>query len=198
MGKNIVWHKGKVNAQNREKLNGHKGACLWFTGLSGSGKSTIANELEAQLNRIGVHTYLMDGDNIRHGLSSDLAFSIEEIQENNRRIGEVARLFVDAGMIIITSFISPFRKDRNKVRSLMPEERFIEIHVDCDIKVCEKRDPKGLYKKARKGLIKNFIGISSPYEPPLKPEILLQNENKDKIKDNVKKVIDYLTSKGII
>ena len=162
MSTNITWHNTNVSKSDREKLNGHKGACIWFTGLSGSGKSTIANELEIRLNQLGIHTYLLDGDNIRHGLNKNLDFSDEGRKENVRRIGEVAKLFVDAGIIVLTAFISPFREDRENVRKLLNKDEFIEVFVDADLETCESRDPKGLYKKARAGEIKDFTGISSP------------------------------------
>ena len=145
---NIVWHQGAVTRSDREKLNGHKGACVWLTGLSGSGKSTIAVQLEKQLAESGVRTYILDGDNIRHGLNKNLGFSPEDRTENIRRIGEVAKLFVDAGTVVLTAFISPYRADRDQVRTLMPDD-FVEVHVDCPIEVCEQRDVKGLYQKAR-------------------------------------------------
>lgn len=198
MTKNITWHNTKINKENRSKLNGHKPACIWLTGLSGSGKSTLAVELENELYKLGVHSYILDGDNIRHGLNKDLGFSDEDREENIRRIGEVAKLFVDAGFIVITAFISPFRKDRDNVRKLFDNNQFIEIFVDCDLKVCEERDPKGLYKKARQGEIRDFTGIDSPYEEPLKPELKLYNDNSTDISQNVKNIIDYLRNKNII
>jgi len=168
---NIVWHQGAVNREDREKLNGHKGATVWLTGLSGSGKSTIAVDLEKRLAERGVRTYILDGDNIRHGLNKNLGFSPEDRTENIRRIGEVAKLFTDAGVVAITAFISPYRADRDQVRALMKPGDFIEILVDCPVEVCEQRDVKGLYKKARAGELKNFTGIDSPYEEPERPEI---------------------------
>lgn len=188
----IVWHEGRLSRSDRERIKGHKGACLWFTGLSGSGKSTIANELEGELNARGVHTYLLDGDNIRHGLNRDLGFSEEERTENIRRLGEVAGLFVDAGIIVLTAFISPFEKDRKFVRSLMPAGAFIEIFVCADMETCEARDPKGLYKKARTGQIKDFTGIDSPYEIPVDPELTIHNDHGSRVTDHVMKIIAYL------
>ncbi len=189
---NISWHSLKVTRSDREKIKNHKGVCIWFTGLSGSGKSTLANELELQLNKIGIHTYLLDGDNIRHGLNKNLDFSSEGRRENIRRIGEVAKLFVDAGIVIITAFISPFREDRENVRNLLKKNEFIEIYVECDLDTCEIRDPKGLYKKARLGEIKDFTGISSPYEIPINSEFVINNGNNSDIILNVNKIIDYL------
>lgn len=189
--KNIVWHNHKVTKQDRATLKKQKPVILWFTGLSGSGKSTIANAVEAKLYEMGKHTYLLDGDNIRHGLNRDLGFSEKDRIENIRRIGEVAKLFVDSGLIVLTAFISPFQKDRDLVRKMVEESEFIEIYVDTPLEICEQRDPKGLYKKARAGEIPNFTGISSPYEPPKNPEIHLKND-KMSIEECVEKVIEYL------
>ena len=198
MSDNIVWHKAKITKSNRGKLNGHKSACLWFTGLSGSGKSTLANEVELALHNNGIHTYLLDGDNIRHGLNNNLDFSDEGRKENIRRIGEVAKLFVDAGIVVLTAFISPFREDRDKVRNILDAGEFIEIFVDADLKTCETRDPKGLYKKARAGEIKDFTGISSPYEAPISPEIKIDNGSETDILENVKNIVEYLMQNKII
>jgi adenylyl-sulfate kinase len=169
----IYWSRGKVSAAQRELLNGHSGCVIWLTGLSGSGKSTIAVELERKLFQRGRHTYILDGDNIRHGLCSDLGFSPEDRTENIRRIGEVARLFADAGIICISAFISPYRGDRDLARKIAQPGRFAEVYLNAPLEVCEQRDPKGLYARARAGEIKEFTGISAPYEPPLKPEIEL-------------------------
>lgn len=198
MSKNIVWHSTKVSNEDREKLNGHKGACIWFTGLSGSGKSTLANELELRLHKLDKHTYLLDGDNIRHGLNKNLDFSDESRQENIRRIGEVAKLFVDAGIIVLTAFISPFKSDRDQVRNLIDNDKFIEVYVECDLETCEERDPKGLYKKARAGEIKDFTGINSPYEKPEYPELIIDNSKNSNIHYNVEKIISFLSSNDII
>ncbi len=195
---NIIPHKSKISRSDHEKLNGHKGACIWFTGLSGSGKSTLANAVEKVLFNKGIHTYLLDGDTIRQGLNSDLDFSKEGRIENIRRIGEVSNLFVDAGLIVLTSFISPFKKDREIVRNLLPKNKFIEIFVDCDLETCEKRDPKGLYKKARAGEINDFTGISSPYEEPKNPELKIDNSTNSILVENVKSIIEYLEQKKII
>jgi adenylylsulfate kinase len=194
---NIVWHATHISKEERARLKKQKACILWFTGLSGSGKSTLANALEAKLYTIGIHTYLLDGDNIRHGLNRDLGFSEADRVENIRRIGEVAKLFVDSGTIVLSAFISPFIKDREQVRELVEANEFIEVFVDTPLEVCESRDPKGLYKKARLGEIKNFTGIDSPYEKPCTPEIHLIND-KANINDNVDKILDYLIQNGYI
>jgi adenylyl-sulfate kinase len=173
---NISWTRGKVTAEHRARQNGHVGCVVWLTGLSAAGKSTIATELERELFRRGRHAYVLDGDNMRHGLCSDLAFSPEDRKENIRRIGEVARLFADAGFICVTAFISPYRSDRELARRIAPEGKFIEVYLNSPLEVCERRDPKGLYAKARAGAIKDFTGISAPYEPPLQPEIELHTD----------------------
>lgn len=194
---NIVWHKHSITKEDRAKKTGQKPCILWFTGLSGSGKSTIANTLEKMLYENGNLTYLLDGDNIRHGLNRDLGFDEASRKENIRRIGEVAKLFVDSGLIVLTAFISPFIKDREFVRNLVEEGEFIEIFIDTPLDVCEKRDPKGLYKKARNGEIKDFTGIHSPYEPPKSPEIHIIN---DKItpKEACEQIMQYLKNHKII
>nr|WP_308302511.1 adenylyl-sulfate kinase [Peribacillus deserti] len=174
MDNHIIWHKSAITREDRHHLNGHKSGVLWFTGLSGSGKSTLANAVDAQLYELGVRSYVLDGDNIRHGLNKGLGFGIEDRIENIRRIGEVAKLFADSGQIVSTAFISPFREDREQARSLFPSGEFIEIFVDCPLAVCEKRDPKGLYRKARRGEIRDFTGIDSPYEAPLNPELIIE------------------------
>jgi adenylyl-sulfate kinase len=171
MSDNLFWTRGKVGAEQRALRTGHPGCVVWLTGLSASGKSTIATELERQLCGAGRFAYLLDGDNVRHGLCSDLGFSPEARKENIRRVGEVAKLFADAGFICITAFISPYWSDRELVRAIVPQGKFLEVYVNAPLAVCEQRDPKGLYAKARTGQIKEFTGISSPYEPPLKPEI---------------------------
>jgi len=195
--KNITWHDSGITKEDREKKSGHKGAVIWFTGLSGSGKSTIAVELQAVLFEKGCNTFILDGDNIRHGLNKDLGFSPEDREENIRRIGEVAKLFSEAGFLVMTSFISPYRKDRDQARSILPEGDFIEIFVTADLSVCEERDPKGLYKKARKGEIAEFTGISAPYEEPLKPELVIHTDSETKEK-SAKRVLDYLKEHGYI
>lgn len=194
---NITWHHTAVTKEARHLLNGHQSCVLWFTGLSGSGKSTLANAVDKALFEQQCRSYVLDGDNIRHGLNSDLTFGVEDRKENIRRIGEVAKLFVDSGQIISTAFISPFRKDRQVVREMFGEGEFIEVFVHCPIHVCEKRDPKGLYKKARKGEIPNFTGIASPYESPSTPEIVIETA-KMSVEQSVEKIIAYLTEKKIL
>jgi bifunctional enzyme CysN/CysC len=190
---NIYWSKGKVTAKQRALVNGHAGCVLWLTGLSGAGKSTIANELERELFNIGKHAYVLDGDNIRHGLGSDLGFSPEDRKENIRRVGEVAKLMADAGIICITAFISPYRADRDLVRKMLvgTDNQFVEVFVNAPIEVCEQRDPKGLYVKARANEIKEFTGISAPYESPLKPELELQT-SKLTVSESVAKILEFL------
>jgi len=190
---NVVWHHATVTRARREAQNGHCGAILWFTGLSGSGKSTLAHEVEEHLHQMGCRTFVLDGDNVRHGLSGDLGFSTEDRVENIRRIGEVSKLFMEAGGIVLTAFISPFREDRNKVRAMMHEGKFIEIYCQCPLEVCEQRDVKGMYKKARSGEIEQFTGISSPYEAPENPELSI-NTSASLLEECVQKVIDTLYS----
>ncbi|MFC2085424.1 adenylyl-sulfate kinase, partial [Bacteroidota bacterium] len=170
---NLYWHEGRISNKEREIQNNQKAFCIWFTGLPASGKSTLANELEHFLFEKGFRTYLLDGDNVRHGLNGDLGFSSEDRTENIRRIGEVTKLFIDAGIIVLSAFISPFHKDRQFVRDVLPDNRFVEVYVACDLETCERRDPKGIYKKARTNEIKEFTGISSPYEVPVNPEITI-------------------------
>jgi adenylyl-sulfate kinase len=191
---NIVWHDFKLLKQEREKRNGHKGACIWLTGLSCSGKSTIASQLQARLFKSGCLVYILDGDNIRHGLNKNLGFSPEDRTENIRRIGEVAKLFTEAGVLVITAFISPYRKDRDSVRAEFPKGDFIEVFINTPISVCERRDAKGLYKKARAGEIKEFTGISAPYESPQNPEIIVDTEKKT-IEESAEIVLHYLFEK---
>ena len=194
---NVTWHAHKVKREDREKLLGQKGAVLWFTGLSGSGKSTIANEVAHKLLQQGKISYILDGDNIRHGLNKDLGFSPEDREENIRRISEVAKLFADAGIITITAFISPYKKGRDFCREIIDKNRFIEIYTKAPLETCEKRDPKGLYKKARAGEIKDFTGIDAPYEEPEKPELTL-NTNKETIEECANKVIKKIREMKII
>ena len=194
---NVVWHDTEITKADREKRNGHKGVVIWMTGLSACGKSTVATELQKQLFERGCNVYILDGDNIRHGLNGDLGFSPKDREENIRRIGQVAKLFAESGTIAITSFISPYRKDRDINRALMPDGEFIEIFVKASLAVCEERDPKGLYKKARAGLIPEFTGISAPYEEPLKPELVIETD-KLSVEESVQEVIDYLLEKAII
>jgi len=174
---NLTWHIGEVDREARAAAHGHRGAVLWFTGLSGSGKSTIGHRVERMLIERGAFAYVLDGDNVRHGLNSDLGFAAEDRVENIRRIGEVARLFADAGALVLSAFISPYRKDRDRVRGLMSPGEFIEVFVDTPLEICEARDPKGLYKKARAGEISNFTGLDAPYEVPENPEVHLQTAN---------------------
>jgi adenylyl-sulfate kinase len=195
--KNVVWHEHKLERQEREKIKGHGSCIIWFTGLSASGKSTIANELECVLNKKGMHTYLLDGDNVRHGLNKNLGFSAEDRKENIRRIGEVAKLFIDSGIMVTTAFISPFKEDRDTVRALVKDGEFIEIYARCPISVCQQRDPKGLYKKAIAGEIKEFTGISQPYEEPVNPELVIDTD-KLSVEECVDKIIDCLKSRKII
>lgn len=189
----IIPHNYKLGQADKESRQGHKAACLWFTGLSGSGKSTIANAVEQALFTEGFHTYILDGDNIRNGINKDLDFSETGRNENIRRIGEVARLFCDAGIIVLAAFVSPFKKDREVLKSLMGDQ-FYEIFVDAPVEVCEQRDVKGLYKKARAGEISNFTGISSPFEAPENPDIHIHTDNED-IQQSTDKVVHYITSK---
>ncbi|MCP3762800.1 adenylyl-sulfate kinase [Domibacillus sp. A3M-37] len=188
---NIVWHEQSLTKEERRQKNKHHSAVLWFTGLSGSGKSTVANAAARRLFDLGVSTYVLDGDNVRHGLNKDLGFSDEARKENIRRIGEVAKLFVDGGQLVFTAFISPFREDRDTVRALLEKDEFIEVFVECPIEKCEERDPKGLYKKARAGEIPEFTGISSPYEAPEKPELVL-NTDRYTVEECVDQLVDYL------
>jgi adenylylsulfate kinase len=194
---NVTWHNHSVARAEREKIKGQKGVVIWFTGLSACGKSTIANTVDHLLNRMGRHTYLLDGDNIRMGLNKNLKFSAEDRAENIRRIGEVAKLFADAGIITLTAFISPYKKDRDGVRALLKDGEFIEVYVNASLETCEKRDPKGLYKKARAGEIKGFTGIDDPYEAPEKPELVLDSDNKG-IDELANEVVAYLKSKGLL
>jgi adenylylsulfate kinase len=194
---NIVWHDHHVTKQERAALKEQKPCILWFTGLSGSGKSTIANAVESKLLELRKHTYLLDGDNVRMGLNKGLTFSDADRVENIRRIGEVSKLFVDAGSIVLTAFISPFVADRQQVRDLVEDSEFIEVFVDTPLAVCESRDPKGLYKKARQGEIPNFTGISSPYEAPQTPEIHIDNDGLS-IEEAADVVVNYLQEKGYL
>ena len=194
---NIVWHAGAVTREERERLNGHRSAVVWLTGLSGSGKSTIAVALEKALWTRGVRTYILDGDNIRHGLNKNLGFSPADRTENIRRIGEVAKLFADAGLVAVTAFISPYRADRDQVRALMRPGDFIEVLVDCPLDICEQRDVKGLYQKARAGQIPEFTGISAPYEGPLTPELTLRTAEQSP-EESAAQVLTYLAARGFV
>ncbi len=195
--KNIVWHHTTVTRAERESINGHRGCTVWLTGLSGSGKSTIANLMEKALWERGVRSYVLDGDNVRHGLNKDLGFSPKDRTENIRRIGEVAALFTDAGVVNVTAFISPYRADRDLVRKVQTEGNFIEVYVKCDLDECEKRDPKGLYKKARAGEIPEFTGISAPYEAPDNAELVVDTTGQTP-EQSLTAIVRYLESKGFI
>ncbi|GLS82855.1 adenylyl-sulfate kinase [Paraferrimonas haliotis] len=197
MNDNIVWHKASVNPGQRAALKQQKPAVLWFTGLSGSGKSTIANAVELKLLTLHKHSYLLDGDNVRHGLNNDLGFSDADRVENIRRIGEVAKLFVDSGCLVLTAFISPFLSDREQVKQLLAQGQFIEVFVDTPIDVCEARDPKGLYKKARAGEIKHFTGIDSDYQAPVNPNIWLKTAEHS-VERCAQQVVDYLAQQGYL
>jgi len=211
---NVHWHEHSVSRQEREQLNGHRGCVVWFTGLSGCGKSTVSNLVDHKLHAMGKHSFVLDGDNVRHGLNAGpgmlkerhgeefakrfgLGFSAQDREENIRRIGAVAELFAQAGLITLTAFISPYRRDRDRVRAMMPEGDFIEVYVNAPLEVCEARDPKGLYKKARAGEIKGFTGIDDPYEAPENPELVLDaaSKNAETLADEV---IEYLRSKGYL
>ena len=194
---NVTWHEHRVSTADRQKLMGHKGALLWFTGLSGAGKSTVANAVDHLLNQKGVHTYVLDGDNVRMGLNKNLGFSPEDRTENIRRIGEVGKLFADAGLITLTAFISPYREDRDAARALFETGEFLEVYVKASLETCEARDPKGLYKKARAGEIKGFTGIDAPYEEPQDPEITLDSDAKD-VDGLAEEVVAHLESHGYL
>ena len=194
---NITWHDAAITKEDRHNQNGHGSCVLWFTGLSGSGKSTIANAFSSFLFKEGISEYVLDGDNIRHGLNRDLGFSDEDRSENIRRIGEVAKLFVDSGAIVTTAFISPFRSDRQLVRDLFDENEFIEVYVHCPIEECERRDPKQLYAKARRGEIRDFTGIDSPYEEPINPEITIRSDLLN-VDEAVELIKNYLIEKKVI
>jgi adenylylsulfate kinase len=194
---NVVWHHATVTRERREALNGHGSVILWFTGLSGAGKSTLAHAVEERLHQMGCRTFVFDGDNVRHGLCSDLGFSTEDRIENIRRVGEMSKLFLEAGVIALTAFISPFRSDRSRVRSLVPHGEFFEIYCKCPIEVCETRDVKGLYKRARAGEIKDFTGISSPYEEPEDAELVVDTGSTS-LDACATRVIELLRERGVI
>lgn len=194
---NVVWHQATINRQKREEQNNHKSVILWFTGLSGAGKSTLAHAVEDRLHSMSCRTMVLDGDNVRHGLCNDLGFSDNDRQENIRRIGEVSKLFIEAGVMSLTAFISPFRADRDKVRALVDEGDFIEVFCDSSLEICEDRDVKGLYKKARSGEIPEFTGISSPYEEPLNAEVVVDTGTQT-LDESVDQVISYLKEKAVI
>jgi len=194
---NVTWFNGYVSREDRENLHGHKGAVIWFTGLPASGKSTIAHLVEKELHRRGCSTYVLDGDNVRHGLCSDLSYSSKDRAENIRRIGEMVKLFVDAGIIVLTAFISPYDKDRQKVRSLFTDEQFLEVYVDCPLEVCAARDQKGIYARAKAGVIKEFTGISAPYEPPENPELVIHSY-KENATEAAERVINLIERRKIV
>ncbi|PIC57381.1 adenylyl-sulfate kinase [Sporosarcina sp. P12(2017)] len=194
MAKNIVWHDQLISKEEQRIKNKHHSAVLYFTGLSGSGKSTIANAAARRLHDLGANTYVLDGDNVRHGLNKDLGFSDEARKENIRRIGEVSKLFIDSGQLVFTAFISPFQEDRDSVRRLVEEDEFVEVYISCPLDACEERDPKGLYEKARAGVIPEFTGISSPYEAPVKPELTLETDQCT-VEECVEQLIGYLREK---
>uniref|UniRef100_B8HPW1 Adenylyl-sulfate kinase n=1 Tax=Cyanothece sp. (strain PCC 7425 / ATCC 29141) TaxID=395961 RepID=B8HPW1_CYAP4 len=194
---NTVWHHATITRQHREALNGHRSVILWFTGLSGSGKSTLAHAVEEKLHQLGCRTFVFDGDNVRHGLCADLGFSKQDRVENIRRIGEMSKLFIEAGVIALTAFISPFKADRDRIRQLVAEGDFLEIYCDCPLEICEQRDVKGLYKRARTGEIKDFTGISSPYEIPEQPDLIVNTGN-NSLEDCVDKVLLLLIQRQIL
>ncbi|WP_280771210.1 adenylyl-sulfate kinase [Salipaludibacillus daqingensis] len=194
---NIHWHDSAVTKEERQKLRNHKSCIVWFTGLSGSGKSTLANALDQRLYQSRIHSYVLDGDNVRHGLNRDLGFKPEDRQENIRRIGEVSKLFVDSGSIVLTAFVSPYRSDRDLARGMVADKEFVEVYVKCSLEECENRDPKGLYKKARSGEIPEFTGISAPYEAPLAPELTISTDETS-VEQSVQTIINYLVKQDIL
>lgn len=194
---NLYWHQSSISVDERRELNKYKSCVIWFTGLSAAGKSTLANVLCERFHSMHIHGYVLDGDNIRHGLNKDLGFKPEERRENIRRIGEIAKLFVDAGLIAVTAFISPYQEDRLQARKLVKNDEFIEVYVKCDLAECERRDPKGIYQKARSGVIKEFTGISAPYEEPESPEIVVDT-SKSSVDQCITQLLDYLIENGYI
>lgn len=197
MKADVYWHAGQVDRNDRQQRHNHNSFVLWFTGLSGSGKSTLANAVEKKLFDTNHNVVVLDGDNIRHGLCSDLGFSENDRHENIRRIGEVSKLFVETGTIVLAAFVSPYEEDRKQIRNLLADDEFFEVFCDCDLSTCEERDPKGIYKRARKGEIKNFTGISAPYESPVSPDVRI-NSAKQTIDEEVGMVIELLTTKNLI
>jgi adenylylsulfate kinase len=194
---NVFWHHATVTRERRQKLNGHRSAILWFTGLSGAGKSSLAHAVEEHLYQAGCRTFVLDGDNVRHGLCADLGFSAQDRFQNIRRVGEMTKLFLEAGVIALTAFISPFAEDRARVRALVPHGEFLEIFCSCPLEVCEERDTKGLYRRARAGEIKDFTGISSPYEIPQNPDLIVDTGALS-LQDSVTRVINFLQEHGFI
>ncbi len=197
MDKHVVWHEQLVSRRERNVMNKHRSILVWFTGLSASGKSTIAHHLEKELFERGVRSYVLDGDNVRHGISNNLGFSREDRRENLRRIAEVSKLMVDSGVVVLSAFVSPYREDRSYVREIVGADDFVEVYVRCPVEVCEQRDPKGLYKKARAGVIKGYTGIDAPYEEPQSPDVVLDTMELD-VEDAVRKVLEYLDSRKVI
>lgn len=193
----VVWHESLVSRQDRNRLNKHKSATVWFTGLSASGKSTIAHHLERELFERGIRTYVLDGDNVRHGINSNLGFSREDRRENLRRVAEVSKLMVDAGLVVLAAFVSPYREDRQFVRETVGAESFFEVYVHCPIEVCEMRDPKGLYKKARAGQIKGYTGIDAPYEAPESPDLTLDSTTHS-VEESVQRILEHLAQRGFL
>ena len=197
MSADLVYHNAIITRQAREKLNNHKSVVIWFTGLSGSGKSTIANSVEEKLYSLNCRTFVLDGDNIRHGLSSDLSFSASDRKENVRRVGEVAKLMMESGVIVLAAFVSPFEEDRDFVRKLLPQGDFLEVYCNASLEVCESRDVKGLYRRARNGKIKSYTGIDSPYEAPINPDLVIDTGNTS-LQESVARVVNLIKSMGII
>ena len=197
MENHVVWHNGYVNRQGRNSLNNHKSGLIWFTGLPSSGKSTIAHHVEKELFSHGIHTYVLDGDNVRHGLNSNLGFSREDRRENLRRIVELSKLMTDAGLIVLAAFISPYREDREYVKGRFEGDNFLEIYLRCSVDECERRDPKGNYKRARAGIIKDYTGVSSPFEEPENPDIVIDTEDLN-LETSVQRVLDLLDKKNFI
>ncbi|MGD9389437.1 MAG: adenylyl-sulfate kinase [Thioalkalispiraceae bacterium] len=194
---NAVWHHATITREHHEKLNGHRGVIVWLTGLSGAGKSTLAHAVEEKLYEMNCHTRVLDGDNVRHGLCGDLTFSADDRKENIRRIGEMSKLFLESGIITLTAFISPFKEDRNFVRNLVAHGDFLEVYCNAPLEVCEQRDVKGLYEKARQGIIPNYTGISSPYEAPVNPELIV-NTGTEALEKSVTQVIELLVTRNIL
>ena len=194
---NIVWHERLVSKQERNRLNKHRSGIVWFTGLPASGKSTLAHHLEKELFNRSIRAYVFDGDNVRHGLCSNLGFSREDRRENLRRIAEMCKLFIDAGIVVLTAFVSPYREDREYVRNLIGNDGFFEVYIKCSVDICEKRDPKGHYRKAKEGIIKNFTGVSDPYEEPENPDLVIDTEKMD-VESSVQNVLELLGKKGFI
>ena len=197
MTDDVYWHSSNITRQHRQQKNKHKSFVLWFTGLSGSGKSTLANAVEKKLFEMDYNVTVLDGDNVRHGLCSDLGFTEEDRNENMRRVGEVSKLFVEAGTIVLAAFVSPYRKDREQVRSRLPHGDFYEVYCQCDLEICEERDPKGLYARARNGEIANFTGISAPYEEPIKPDMVV-NTSALSVDEEVAEIINNLHKKDLV